>query len=291
MILFVSACSNGETEQSEADTQEEAIETQEETDDGDELTELEKENEELRKELAEKEKAEAEESTAEGTNNESSEEESTVEGDIDSEETEAESEQDTEMEDSEESSSVEEKTTEIAVQEFTMEEQQEMNQLFYDWAIERAEIGGMAVTQMYFSHGAAGRGDWYAMTPDGEVQTQNQDNPGFDHFDIHAIGGVAFYTPASGDVGADENAPFPSTAEGYSKLALPDTNIHKYMLADNGVVYELIGKKENTGFSSGFGEYDDEGTYGEYPPGREFEISGDQDAQQEWQRILGMYQE
>lgn len=122
------------------------------------------------------------------------------------------------------------------------------------------------------------------------MQTQNQDNPGFDYFDIHAIGGVAFYQPASGDYGEDTNAPFPGTAEGYSRLALPDTNIHKYMLADNGVVYELIGKKENMSFSSGFGEYNDEGTYGEYPPGREFEISGDQDAQQEWQRILTMYQ-
>lgn len=267
MILFVSACSNGETEQSEADAQEETVETTEESDDSDELTELEKENENLRKELAEKEKAEAEESAAEEKNNESNEEKSTVEGDVDSEE-----------------------TTEIAVKEFTMEEQQEMNQLFYDWAVERAKIGGMAVTQMYFSHGAAGRGDWYAMTLDGEVQTQNQDNPGFDYFDIHAIGGVAFYTPASGDFGADADAPFPSTAEGYSNLAVPDTNIHKYMLADNGVVYELIDKREQMSFSAGFGEYDDEGTYGEWPPGRVFEISGDQDAQQEWQRILGMYQ-
>lgn len=43
-------------------------------------------------------------------------------------------------------------------------------------------------------------------------------------------------------------------------------------------------------FSSGFGEYDDEGEYGEYQPGAEFEISGDQDAQQEWQRTLRMYE-
>lgn len=50
-----------------------------------------------------------------------------------------------------------------------------------------------------------GVGDWYSMTPDGEVQTQNQDNPGFDHFDIHAIG----------DFGEDENSPFPGTAGMY----------------------------------------------------------------------------
>ena len=274
MILFVSACGDGQTEQSEADSQEETASTEEQSDD--ELTELEKENEELRKELAEEEKEEVEENTAsEADKAEDSEDEAASQNDPD---------------DSEKSAAVEEETAELAVLEFTMEEQQEMTQHFYDWAIERAEIGNMAVTNMYFSHGAAGRGDWYAMTPDGEVQTQNQDNPGFDHFDIHAVGGVAFYQPESGDYGEDADAPVPSTAEGYSRLALPDTNIHKYMLADNGVVYELIGKKENMSFSSGFGEYDDEGTYGEYPPGREFEISGDQDAQQEWKRILRMYQ-
>lgn len=274
MILFVSACGDGQTEQSEADSQEETASTEEQSDD--ELTELEKENEELRKELAEEEKEEAEENTAsEADKAEDSEDEAASQNDPD---------------DSEKSAAVEEETAELAVQEFTMEEQQEMTQHFYDWAIERAEIGNMAVTNMYFSHGAAGRGDWYAMTPDGEVQTQNQDNPGFDHFDIHAVGGVAFYQPESGDYGEDADAPVPSTAEGYSRLALPDTNIHKYMLADNGVVYELIGKREQMSFSSGFGEYDDEGTYGEFPPGVEFEISGDQDAQQEWKRILGMYQ-
>lgn len=271
MILFVSACGDEQAEQSEADSQEETASTEKQS--NDELTELEKENEELRKELAEKEKEEAEENTAsEADKAEDSEGEAASQND------------------NKKTAAVEEETAELAVQEFTMEEQQEMTQHFYDWAIERAEIGNMAVTNMYFSHGAAGRGDWYAMTPDGEVQTQNQDNPGFDHFDIHAVGGVAFYQPASGDFGEDADAPFPGTAEGYSRLALPDTNIHKYMLADNGVVYELIGKKENMSFSSGFGEYDDEGTYGEYPPGREFEISGDQDAQQEWKRILRMYQ-
>lgn len=274
MILFVSACGDGQAEQSEADSQEETASTEKQS--NDELTELEKENEELRKELAEKEKEEAEENTAsEADKAEDSEGEAASQND---------------QNDNMKTAAVEEETAELAVKEFTMEEQQEMTQHFYDWAIERAEIGNMAVTNMYFSHGAAGRGDWYAMTPDGEVQTQNQDNPGFDHFDIHAVGGVAFYQPASGDFGEDADAPFPGTAEGYSRLALPDTNIHKYMLADNGVVYELIGKKENMSFSSGFGEYDDEGTYGEYPPGSEFEISGDQDAQQEWKRILRMYQ-
>lgn len=197
MILFVSACGDGQAEQSEADSQEETASTEEQS--NDELTELEKENEELRKELAEKEKEEAEENTAsEADKAEDSEGEAASQND------------------NKKTAAVEEETAELAVQEFTMEEQQEMTQHFYDWAIERAEIGNMAVTNMYFNHGAAGRGDWYAMTPDGEVQTQNQDNPGFDHFDIHAVGGVAFYQPASGDFGEDTDAP-PCTAEGYSR--------------------------------------------------------------------------
>lgn len=259
MILFVSACDNGQAEQSEADKEKEVAETEVES--VDELTELEKENEALRKEIAEKENRELKAEL------EAEEEDSLVSEDVDSEE----------------------ETKEITVQEFTMEEQQEMNDMFYNWAVERAKIGGMAVTAIYFNHGAAGRGDWYAITPDGEVQTQNQDNPGFDHFGIHSLGGVAFYTPASGDFGADENAPFPSTAEGYSKIAVPSTNIHKYMLGDNGVVYELIGKKEQMSYTTGFGEYADDGTRGEFIPSVAFEISGDQDAQQEWQRILRMY--
>lgn len=271
LVLLLGACDDAPSEESETDNKDEAVST--EVPSNNELAELEEENEALRKELAEKENKKLR-----------------AELENDEEETKPETEPEVENEEIEEVSSIEEETAEIGVQEFSLEEQQEMTQAFYNWAVERAKIGGMAVTTTYFNHGAAGRGDWYAMTPDGEIQTQNQDNPGFDHFDIHAIGGVAFYQPASGNFGTDENAAVPSTAAGYSELALPDTNINKYMLADNGVVYELIGKKENMSFSSGFGEYADDGTRGEYSPGIPFEVSGDQDAQQEWQRILGMYQ-
>lgn len=260
MILLVSACSNNELAESEADTQEETVETAAEDDN--ELDELEKENEELRQQIAkrENEKLKAELEEKEATETESND------------------------------SSSDEKDTEAIVQEFTQEEQLAMSQMFYEWAVERAKIGSMAVTKFFFTHGAGGSGDWYAITPDGEVQAQNLDNPGFNHFDIHAIGGVAFYQPVSGDYGEDEHAHIPGTAEGYSRLALPDTNIHKYMLADNGIVYELIAKKENMAFTSGFGEYADDGTRGTFLPDTTFEISGDQAAQEEWQRILRMYQ-
>lgn len=191
----------------------------------------------------------------------------------------------------EEDAIVEKKDLNMAIEEFTYEAKRDMTQSFYNWAVERAKIGNMAVTTRYFEHGAGGIGDWYAVTPDGEVQTQNHDNPGFGHFDIHAIGGVAFYQPLSGDYGIDEKAPTVGFAEGYHRLAVEGSNINKYMLADNGVVYELIAKKENMSFSTGFGEYADDGTRGDFKPTVQFKISEDQDAQQEWRRILGTYHE
>ncbi|MCK1977061.1 hypothetical protein LNK15_08335 [Jeotgalicoccus huakuii] len=182
-------------------------------------------------------------------------------------------------------------TPEFTAHEFSEEEKQAMNDEFYNWAVERAEIGGMAVTPFFFTHGAAGSGDWYANTPDGEAQVQDFNNPGFDHFDMHIIGGVAFYQPSSGIVGTDDLDRVPGTAEGYSNIAVPETNIHKYILVDNGVVYELIAPKENMAFSAGFGEYADDGTKdGGIPTDKDFEVSGDQEAQNEWQKILWEYQ-
>lgn len=271
MILFISACGDDQTEQNETGKVEKLT--------NEEIEELEKVNKETCETLEEQGKSDV----LEMCRKLKEKEEKT------GRESEADSEHEQDDDENIEDLSVEE-TTDVEVQEFTIEEQQEMTQLFYDWAVERAEIGGMAVTKIYFSHGAGGSGDWYANTPDGEVQAQNLNNPGFEHFDIHAIGGVAFYHPISGDYGIDEYAHVPGVGEGYSRLAKSDTNIHKYMLADNGVVYELIAKRENTALSSGFGEYADDGTRGDFTPNAEFEISQDQDAQQKWQRILGMYE-
>lgn len=218
----------------------------------------------------------------ENTENGESEEDEQVEEDA------TESETEPEVEESNEEVA---ESPEFTVREFSDKEKQAMNKEFYNWAVERAEIGGMAVTPYFFTHGAAGSGDWYANTPDGEAQVQNLNNPGFDHFDIHVIGGVAFYQPSSGIVGTDNLEGVPGTAQGYSNIAVPETNIHKYILADNGVVYELIAPKENMSFSSGFGEYADNGKReGGIEVDKNFEISGDQDAQKEWQRILSNYQ-
>lgn len=171
-------------------------------------------------------------------------------------------------------------------QTFTEDEKLAMTQAFYNWAGERAEIGNMAVTDEWFSHGAGGRGDWYADTPDGEVQTQDNNNPGPEGFNIHAIGGVVFYQANDGSTGQKRTNGI--TAEGYSRAAVPGEKLHKYMLADNGVVYEYI--SDMMTYTTPFGEYDDTGVRGDYTPGASFEISGDQAAQTKWKEILAQYQ-
>ena len=182
-----------------------------------------------------------------------------------------------------------EKESTIAVKQYTDEEKQEMTEMFYEWAVERAEIGAMAVTDYYFGHGAGGRGDWAARTPHGIVQAQDLNNPGWEAFELHAIGGVAFYQPITEDYGRDEDHPDIIIASGYSTIAKPDTDIHKYMLVDNGIVYELIGP---LGLSTGFSEYTDDGEITDIIKYNidEFKVSQDQAAQEEWRRILSLYE-
>ncbi|WP_165982025.1 hypothetical protein [Macrococcus hajekii] len=140
---------------------------------------------------------------------------------------------------------------------------------------------------MWFTYGAAGREDWYAETPYGEVQVQDNEYPGFSDFQNHEIADVVFYTAAEGLT--DKYEPEGITAEGYARVAKGGTGIHKYMLGDNGVVYEMIAPKDQSSFSSGFGEYDD-GMKGNYTPTQKFEVSNDETAQAKWKEILKKYQ-
>lgn len=65
----------------------------------------------------------------------------------------------------------------------------------------------------------------------------------------------------------------------------------KYLLGDNGVVYELkTGNGSSVSSSTGFGQYDDNGQLGNYQPDQNFEISADQAAQNELQKLLTPYQ-
>ncbi|MGX7418158.1 hypothetical protein ACWOFR_05065 [Carnobacterium gallinarum] len=176
-------------------------------------------------------------------------------------------------------------------------EKQEINEQFLNWAGERAKIAGMAVNSAYFNHGASGIGDWYARTPDGLVQVQQQvkeGKPGYDYFSIHSLGGVVFYYSLADERGKsdeinDQKKLISSTATGFNVIADSDQPIVKYLLGDNGVVYEA----NSTGaFSDYFYVADNTGDLTAlYKPEelKDFIVSKDTAAQEEFKRILGQY--
>lgn len=165
----------------------------------------------------------------------------------------------------------------------------QINLAFLDWAGQRAAIGNMAVSDWFFDHGAAGHGDWYANTPDGQVQVQNFDMPGKRAFPIRTIGGCIFYTAKDGGVGKQELYA-DSFAANYSVKLDKDKPVSKYLLGDNGVVYELkTGNGVPVSTNTGFGEYADDGTQGSYTPDLDFQISEDSAAQEKLQELIRIY--
>lgn len=172
---------------------------------------------------------------------------------------------------------------------FTARQKGAINQAFLDWAGGRAAIGNMAVSHWFFDHGAAGRGDWYANTPDGQVQVQNNGVPGEKTFPIHALGGCVFYTSKDGSIGKQELMAG-SFAANYSVKMDYSKPVSKYLLGDNGVVYELkTGNGEPVSTNTGFGEYADDGSLGSYTPNRSFQISEDQAAQEKLRELIYSY--
>lgn len=163
---------------------------------------------------------------------------------------------------------------------------------FYVWATNQAKKGDMAITTLYFNHGAAGRGDWYAQTPDGKmlVQDNTLNLPGREAFPIDIIGGMLFFYALDGNVGHDDKISSGSTADGYTlnlDVSLPAS---KYILGDNGTVYELK-KAAGDGLSpgSGFTECNDDGSFNtEYPP-TPLIVSEDSAAQTKLQELITKY--
>ncbi|MGO3467727.1 MAG: hypothetical protein ACTIMJ_00025 [Weissella hellenica] len=167
-------------------------------------------------------------------------------------------------------------------------QKQEINKAFLNWADQRAVMGNMAVNDYYFGHGAAGRGDWYANTPDGQMQVQDENNPGPTAFPIHIVGGVVFLTMKDASTGR-QNDVVESTAGGYSDKADMSKPITKYILGDNGKVYELKTSDGQVSLTTGFGEYNDDGTASDYQPDQDFVLSGDSAAQTELQNLISAY--
>ncbi|QBO35987.1 hypothetical protein EQG49_05690 [Periweissella cryptocerci] len=157
--------------------------------------------------------------------------------------------------------------------------------MFTDWAATQAAKGGMALSELYFNHGAAGQGDWYADTVNGRMQEQDLGNPGYGGFDLHALHGVVFFYANDGTTGYDYPMDEYTTVDGYMDVD-QDRPVHKYVLADDGKVYEWI-SQAGAFASDGFGEMENNGQVGEYSPDGTFIVSGDDAAQQEYQAILG----
>lgn len=155
---------------------------------------------------------------------------------------------------------------------------------FLVWASNQAAKGGMALSSAYFVHGAAGFGDWYANTVNGQMQVQNNDHPGPSAFPLHALYGVVFFYSNNGLTGHDTEMDGFGTADSYSHV---DQNrpVHKYVLADDGQVYEWI-SQAGGGSISGTGEREDDGSEGDYGPDGTWIVSKDVAAQQEYQRII-----
>ena len=173
----------------------------------------------------------------------------------------------------------------------TETQQGEVESQMLNWADGRAKVGNMAVSDFYFDHGAAGSGDWYANTPDGEIQVQDEQNPGKNGFKIHAVGGLVFYTAKDGTTGIDDNLRG-TTADGYSLNMNFNRPVSKYLFGYNGVVYELkSGNGIELSQNTGFGEYSDDGTKsgGNIEPNGTFIISNDQAAKTELQKVLAQY--
>lgn len=180
----------------------------------------------------------------------------------------------------------------LAVKKFTLAERYAINNEFMRWAKVKAKKGQKAVTSRYFDHGPAGQGDWFASTPHGHMQVQSFNNPGYYAFGLHAIGGVSFYQPKDNQYGFSKDADSSIPAEGYFKVAKPNTDITKYVLGDNGVVYELTKKREDMNFSAGFAEYNNKGYGATFTTGKGYNmiISKDKAAQTKLKSILKQYQ-
>lgn len=164
-----------------------------------------------------------------------------------------------------------------------------IQQAFYKWAKTAAKERNQAVSDWYFAHGAAGFGDWFANTTDGQMQMRTGDRPGKAAFPLHCVAGVVFYTAQDGTIGADD-LQRGSFADNYKLNMDTSQPVSKYILGDNGVVYELkTGNGEEVTTATGFSQYDDEEKHVlEEPP--TFQVSQDEAAQKELQRIIRNYQ-
>lgn len=167
-------------------------------------------------------------------------------------------------------------------------EKTEINNDFYNWADQRAKIGNMAINKYYFDHGSEDNGNlWYASTPDGDILIRNaSDTYSSKSYNLRKIGGFVFYTAKDGTTGKCDNIR-QDTDDGakYSSDQIDCTKpVDKYLLANNGIVYECKLNGETAEPDSGFNIKGEDNINSD-----DWIVSQDKAAQDEYRQLITKY--
>lgn len=167
-------------------------------------------------------------------------------------------------------------------------EKTEINNDFYNWTDQRAKMGNMAISKYYFDHGPEDNGNlWYASTPDGNILIRNaSDTYSSKSYNLRKIGGFVFYTAKDGTTGKCDNIK-QDTDDGakYSSDQIDCTKpVDKYLLANNGIVYECKLDGETAEPDSGFNIKGEDNINSD-----DWIVSQDKAAQDEYRQLITKY--
>ncbi|MDY5059566.1 hypothetical protein ACEE10_11915 [Staphylococcus simulans] len=182
------------------------------------------------------------------------------------------------------------KDIKINKEKLSSQDQAKLKQEVMKWADKRAKQQGLAASNRYFGAGEISTGDWYAMTPKGELQVSNQNEPGPKAFERHNLVGVVFYHSNQGVTGFDEKAKDLSNIEGYRNVADLNQPITKYLFADDGKVYEYQFKpSQQVTLSSGFAPKDHNDKDPNLRPDELFKATEDETATELMNQLIKQY--
>lgn len=163
---------------------------------------------------------------------------------------------------------------------------------FYKWAVQYGQGMGYAVTDWIFSPANnTVTSAWYAKTPNGLMQVTNA--AVYHQFKLHLLGGIVLFTSLQKQIGAVSKQQLQTGGASYAGYA-PQANLalpmYKYLLGDDGVVYEV---DNATSPLVGFGQVGLNGQpdgQNATPVNGQIFISPDKNAQKAYQQILKPYQ-
>ena len=182
------------------------------------------------------------------------------------------------------------KDIKINKEKLSSQDQAKLKEEVMKWADKRAKQQGLAASNRYFGAGEISTGDWYAMTPKGELQVSNQNEPGPKAFERHNLVGVVLYHSNQGVTGFDEKAKDLSNIEGYHNVADLNQPVTKYLFADDGKVYECQFKpSQQITLSSGFAPKDHNDKDPNLRPDELFKPTEDQTATELMNQLIKQY--